>query len=222
MQRISVWIFSLAALVLMTGGAGHTQPISDVVEESRQPVSDWMRAVSEFAGDVHFNEGDVRNVIDHWEDFSSFGGVDEEVGAEDKEGGWGNEFPAFDQIVGIAEYRAWAEAINVDPEDWLRKSMRILAMIMGEQILANAAEAEEVLPEQMKMIEAQREQIGEEMYQQMKAAMEASSAMMQETIQAAETLPKPTDDERALLKKYRADLERVMSSEPEQSVEGDW
>ena len=59
---------------------------------------------------------------------------------------------------------------------------------------------------QLAELEKMREQMGEEMYLQMKQALEAGAAAMQGLDNFYKELPVPTDSEKALLVKYKNQL----------------
>ena len=79
----------------------------------------------------------------------------------------------------------------------------IQAMIMKDAVGAGASEAGAQMEAQLAEIEAQRAQLGEEMYQQMKQAMEAGAAAFHDMGDAYRDLPEPTPSEKALLERYR-------------------
>ena len=177
------------------------QTVEQTVEETQERFAAWVADVNEFVGDVRFGEGDLRSLLDNWDDFSVIG---ENLKKGSEEGS--EEMPDFGEILEDEDYRRWASQAGVDPEDWLRKSMRIFATMMRGQVLTNMALAEEQIPKQMEMIEGQRSQLGDEMYQQMKQAMDMTLVTMKNMTETAGRLPQPTDAEEELLNKYNAEL----------------
>ncbi|MGB6852367.1 MAG: hypothetical protein WBG49_07195, partial [Thermoanaerobaculia bacterium] len=167
--------------------------------------------VNEFVGDVRFNEGDLRSLLENWDDFSLVGENLKKDSEENSE-----EMPDFAEILADGEYRRWASQAGVDPEDWLRKSMRVFATMMRGQVLSNMAIAEAQLPAQMERFEAQRSEIGEEMYQQLKQAMENTLATMKNMTEAAGQLPEPSAAEKVLLDKYNTELSAAFMPDKEQ------
>lgn len=199
-------VLSLGVVVLATVVAAQT--MEQTVVETQARFAAWVDDVNEFVGDVRFDEGDLRSLLDNWEDFSAFG----ESLREDAEEG-SEEMPDFKEILANEEYRSWAAQAGVDAEDWLRKSMRIVATTMRGQVLTNMALVEEQLPAQMEMIESQRSQMGDEMYEQMKEAMEMTLVTMKNMTETAGQLPEPTDAEQGLLDKYETELTGAMMDE---------
>jgi hypothetical protein len=191
------------------------QTVEQRVEETQERFAAWVDDVNEFVGDVRFDEGDLRSLLDNWEEFSVFGENLREDAEESSE-----EMPDFAEILKNEEYRTWASQTGVDPEDWLGKSMRIVATMMRGQVLTNMALAEEQLPVQMEMIESQRSQLSDETYEQMKQAMDLTLATMRNMTETAARLPQPTAAEQELLDKYETELTAAMLDEEDQS--GDW
>ena len=206
-------VLSLGVVVLATVVAAQT--MEQTVVETQARFAAWVDDVNEFVGDVRFDEGDLRSLLDNWEDFSAFG----ESLREDAEEG-SEEMPDFKEILANEEYRSWAAQAGVDAEDWLRKSMRIVATTMRGQVLTNMALVEEQLPAQMEMIESQRSQMGDEMYEQMKEAMEMTLVTMKNLTETAGQLPEPTDAEQGLLDKYETELTGAMMDE--EGGNGEW
>lgn len=188
------------------------QTVEQTVEETQERFAAWVTDVNEFVGDVRFDEGDLRSLLDNWDDFSVFG---ENVKKDSDEGS--EEMPDFGEILEDEDYRRWASKAGVDPEDWLRKSMRIFATMMRGQVLTNMALAEEQIPKQMEMIEGQRSQLGDEMYQQMKQAMDMTLVTMKNMTETAGRLPQPTDAEEELLNKYNAELLAAMMDDEDEN-----
>lgn len=205
-------VLSMGAVVFSTVLAAQT--MEQTVVETQARFAAWVDDVNEFVGDVRFDEGDLRSLLDNWEDFSAFGErlrAEAEVDSE--------EMPDIKEVLADDDYRDWAAQAGVDAEEWLRKSMRIFATTMRGQVLANMALVEEQLPAQTEMIESQREQMGEEMYEQMKQAMEMTLVTMKNMTETAARLPEPTDAERALLDKYETELTAAMMDD--EDVDGD-
>ena len=188
------------------------QTVEQTVEETQERFAAWVTDVNEFVGDVRFDEGDLRSLLDNWDDFSVFG---ENLKKDSEEGS--EEMPDFGEILEDEDYRRWASQAGVDPEDWLRKSMRIFATMMRGQVLTNMSLAEEQIPKQMEMIEGQRSQLGDEMYQQMKQAMDMTLVTMKNMTETAGRLPQPTDAEEELLNKYNAELLAVMMDDEDEN-----
>ena len=191
------------------------QTVEQTVEETQERFAAWVADVNEFVGEVRFNEGDLRSLLDNWDDFSEFGENLKKDSEEDSE-----EMPDFGEILDDEDYRRWASEAGVDAEDWLRKSMRIVATMMRGQVLSNMAIAEAQIPTQMKMIEGQRSQMDEEMYEQLKQTMDNTLATMRNMTETAGRLPQPTAAEKVLLDKYNTELSAAMMGDEGQ--DGDW
>lgn len=202
-----ICVLGLIGVATVTFG----QTVEQTVEETQERFAAWVAEVNEFVDEVRFDEGDLRSLLDNWDDFSVFG---ENLKKDSEEGS--EEMPDFGEILEDEDYRRWASQAGVDPEDWLRKSMRIFATMMRGQVLTNMSLAEEQIPKQMEMIEGQRSQLGDEMYQQMKQAMDMTLVTMKNMTETAGRLPQPTAAEEGLLNKYNAELLAVMMDEEEQ------
>jgi ABC-type Zn uptake system ZnuABC Zn-binding protein ZnuA len=174
------------------------------VEESTQEMQESMKAWAEFIKDVTFDEQDVKDVISYWGEINALDVSDEEevVGMDEEE----EEMIDFEELLAFPEYRSWAKSKGLDPDVWLKKFMRIQAMIMKDAMGGSMDEGQAQMQEQIQALEAQRAQLGEEMYQQMKAAMEAGAAAMAGAQSAYADLPDPTAAEKAILDRYRDQL----------------
>jgi hypothetical protein len=196
MKKIWFVLLSLFLLCSVSPAAGQTG--QDDIYASERQFEQWAKTLSEFVKDVRFNEEDVQSLISLWGDFTAVGGEE----AEEEEG----EFMDFSTILNDKAYRAWAEAKGINSEMWLKKSMRIMAMIMRSSIEASSSEDQLDLKAQLEELEEMRAQMGEEAYQQMKQAMEAGAAAMQALSESYKHLPVPTDAEKMLLAKYNDQL----------------
>ena len=112
----------------------------------------------------------------------------------------------FNSILNDKVYRSWADSKGIEGEMWLKKSMRIMAMIMRSSIEANSSGEQFDIKAQLAELEEMRAQMDEEAYQQMKQAMEAGAAAMQGLDDSYKHLPVPTDSEKMLLAKYNDQL----------------
>ena len=84
--------------------------------------------------------------------------------------------------------------------------MRITAVMMRTQLEENMSGGQFDMKEQLVELEKMREQMGEEMYLQMKEALEAGAAAMQGLDNSYKELPVPTASEKILLVKYNNQL----------------
>ena len=195
MKKIVLLLLSF--FMLMSGSPAIGQSSQDEINESNRKFQEWAVSVSEFVKDVRFNERDVQNLLGQWDDFNSFG---EEQDTDEE------EYVDFNSILNDPAYLSWAKSNGLDSDDWLRKSMRITAVMMRTQLEENMSESQFDMTGQLAELEKMRDQMGEEMYLQMKQALEAGAAAMQGLNNSYKELPVPTDSERALLVKYKNQL----------------
>jgi hypothetical protein len=195
MKKIVLLLLSF--FMLMSGSPAIGQSSQDEINESNRKFQEWAVSVSEFVKDVRFNERDVQNLLGQWDDFNSFG---EEQDTDEE------EYVDFNSILNDPAYLSWAKSNGLDSDDWLRKSMRITAVMMRTQLEENMSESQFDMTGQLAELEKMRDQMGEEMYLQMKQALEAGAAAMQGLNNSYKELPVPTDTEKALLVKYKNQL----------------
>jgi signal transduction histidine kinase len=201
----------LLAVVLIAVApiAVFAQDAEQATKEALDKLDQMSVEVNSFVGDVRFNESDVKSLIDLWEEYSEIG-ENEYESEEDIE---------FESILNDDRYLQWAESHSLDADDWARKTVRITMMLYREQMLEAANAMPEQMAQQMAMIEEQREQLGEEMYQQIKQGMEESAQYGKAVAENARSLPQPTAAEQAILDKYRAELMMLMESDDEDEDE---
>lgn len=192
-----IWFLIISLFMLINVSSALAQSSQDEINDSSVQFEEWAKTLSEFVKDVRFNEKDVQNLISQWDDFNSFG---EEQDTDEE------EYIDFNSILNDSAYRSWAQSRGLDSETWLKKTMRIMAMIMRTQIEASKSESQFDMTAQLAEIEKMRAQVGEEMYLQMKQAMAAGAAAMQGIDNSYKHLPVPTDSEKALLIKYNDQL----------------
>ena len=188
----------LSIFMLMSVSPAIGQSYQDESDPSSEEFQEWAKSLSEFVKDVRFNEKDMQDFLNQWDDFSAFGDKQDSVDEE--------EYVDFNSILNDPAYRSWAKAKGLDSETWLKKSMRITAMMMKTSIEESKSEGHFDMTAQLAEIEKMREQMGEEMYLQMKQAMEAGAAAMQGLDESYKELPEPTASERILLVKYKEQL----------------
>jgi len=183
--------------MLLNISSALAQSGQDEINQSNRQSEEWAKSLAEFVKDVRFNEKDVQSLISQWGDFNSIG---EEKDTDDE------EYVDFSRVLNDSAYRSWAQSKGLDSEIWLKKTMRIMAMIMRTQFETSKTESTFDMTAQLAEIEKMRAQVGEEMYQQMKEAMAAGAAAMQGLNNTVEHLPVPTDSEKILLAKYNDQL----------------
>lgn len=192
-----IWFLIISLFMLINVSSALAQSSQDEINDSSVQFEEWTKTLSEFVKDVRFNEKDVQNLISQWDDFNSFG---EEQDTDEE------EYIDFNSILNDSAYRSWAQSRGFDSDEWLKKTMRIMAMIMRTQIAASKSENQFDMTAQLAEIEKMRAQVGEEMYLQMKQAMAAGAAAMQGIDNSYKHLPVPTDSEKTLLIKYNDQL----------------
>lgn len=195
MKKIVLLLLSF--FIFMGTSPATGQSNQDEINESNRQYSEWAKSLSEFVKDVRFNEKDVQSLISQWDEFNAIG--DEQDSDEE-------EYVDFNSILQNSSYLAWARSNGLNSENWLKKSMRIMAMMMRSQIEENMANGQFDMQAQMAELEKMREQMGEEIYQQAKQAMAAGAAAMQGIDESYKELPAPTDTEKKLLAKYNDQL----------------
>ena len=193
-----IWFVLLSVFMLFSISPAAGQTSQDDIDASNRQFEQWAKSLSEFVRDVRFNEEDVQSLISLWSEFTAIG--DQKPGEAD------GEYIDFNSILNDGAYRAWANAKDLSGEMWLKKSMRIMAMIMRSSIEANNSEEQFDLKSQLEELEAMRAQMDEESYQQMKQAMEAGAGAMQGLSDSFKYLPVPTETETMLLAKYNDQL----------------
>ena len=195
MKKIILLLLSF--FMLMSGSPAIGQSSQDEINESSRKFQEWAVSISEFVKDVRFNEKDVHDFINQRDEFNAFG---EEQDSDDE------EYVDFNSILNDPAYLSWAKSKGLDSDDWLKKSMRITAVMMRTQMEENMSESQFDMTDQLAELEKMRDQMGEEMYLQMKQALEAGAAAMQGLNNFYKELPDPTDTEKALLLKYKNQL----------------
>ena len=198
MKKICLLLFSLLIFFYVSPAAG--QSSQDDITASNSQFEEWSKRMAEFVKDVRFNETDVKSFISLAHDFNSFGAEEE---SED------NEYVDFNSILQDRDYLSWAQSKGINSEMWLKKSMRIVAVMMRTEIEANSAEEQFDMQAQLEQLEQMRTRMGEEAYQQTLQAMAAASATMKGLDNAYKNLPVPTAAEKALLAQYKDQLMSV-------------
>ena len=192
-------------LIALAPAALHAQDVEQATEEALETLDQMSVEVNKFVGDVRFDESDVLSLIDLWEEYTEFGENEYET----------DDDIDFESMLADDRYLGWAASHSLDAEDWARKTVRITTMLYREQMLEAAKMMPEQMAQQMAMIEEQRDQLGEEMYQQIKQGMEESAKYGKAIEENARSLPKPTAAEEVILDKYCAELMMLMESDDE-------
>ena len=193
-----LWVLLLAFILLAWVSPALGQSSQEDIASSTQEFEQWTKNLADFVKDVRFNETDIQSFISLAEDFNALGAQEKKESEE--------EFIDINTIANNEEYLAWAQSKGINSEAWLKKTMRIIAIMMQTEMAANNSEEQIDLQEQLKELEAMRDQMGEEVYQQALKAMTDASAAMQGLGNAFKHLPVPTEAEKQLLAKYKDDL----------------
>jgi uncharacterized membrane protein YccC len=201
MQPYRAWFALLLALTCF-----HAQA-QEEFDAAIQDIDNMFTAVNDFVEGVRFSEKDVESLIEHWAEFNAIG----EEYEDDDEGSID-----FDGILSDPTYRDWADSQSFDAEDWLRKAVRISMVLFREQMLSSAEMFPQQMQQQMEMIEQQRDHVDEEMYLQMKQAMEDSARYAEQLRESAERLVQPTAAETSALEQYRDTLMALMADDDEE------
>lgn len=196
-KLLNVLLIALVPIVVFA------QDVEQAAEEALVTLDEMSVEVNRFVGDVRFEESDVRSLIELWDEYTEFGENDYETD---------DEFD-FESVLNDDAYLGWAASHGLDADDWARKTVRITMMLYREQMLEAARVMPEQMAQQLAMLDGQREQLGEEMYQQMKQGMEESARYGNAIAENARSLPEPTAAEQAILDKYRAELMMLMESD---------
>lgn len=208
---IAVGVCALASL--LAAPAVQAQDIEQTMRESQQQMKAWLTAMIDFTAKTEFDEGDAKSLITHWQSLNEL---------EDLKGmGEDNQPVDFQKILKAPEYKTWASANGVDGDDFMKKSMRIVAVVMRGQMLQGLTQSESMMPQQMQMMEAQKGQLGDEMYQKMMQGMQSAMTMMTETKALAEKLPVGTEKEQKILEKYGPQIQALMDQPGGGNMMGD-
>ena len=213
-MKRSMRVLAGVAVITALSGIAFGQSEPDPVADATQEFEAMVREVNAFVGDVRFDKADVESLIQYWPELSS---LEPMIADEDDD-----ETFDFKGILADPTYRSWAASNGLDAEDWLRKSTRIMMSLFREQMLASAAKMPQQMAQQMEMIEQQRAQIGEDMYQQMKRSMEAGAEISKTMEAAARDLPAPTPAEQAALDAHRDDLVVLMQDDDDEEWDDEY
>lgn len=206
-------VFVGLALIAMPPVSVLAQEHSAEMQQAVGAFDDMVEKVNEFVGDVRFDEADVAGLIGLWDEFDQF---DQDEG-EDEDGS-----VDFHRILGDDEYRSWAQSHDLDPDDWLRKTVRISMTLYREQVVASAEEMPKYLADQLAMLEEQREQLGEDVYRQIKQGMEETGRLGEAMVASARRLPEATSAEKTALDRYRDELVALMMADDDSDEDGYW
>jgi hypothetical protein len=211
MSKSSMCILSLAVVAVSVGATlarAQDATMGDAISEYRE----WMEVIADFTKGVEFDEGDIQEVLQYWPEMEGLAVMQN----DDSEGDAADFAKDVRKILSDSEYQQWARGNGLDPERFLRRSMRIAMVFLVQQMeeqkgmLASQRESFET------MVEQSCAQVDAETCAQMRRSMEQTIAISEAMITATEKLPPPTPSELALIERYGEDLEAVMTPEDEE------
>ena len=205
MRNVPVILMLLAVVGMPILAQTASADLESEMAAAQLEFEEWVASTRAFIGSTTFNDDDIRSFIELWPELAA---IDE--GDDDDE-----EMVDYQQLLSDPQFREFAGTHGLDAESWLKKSFRILTLVMKEQMAIHMAAAEAQLPQQRQMIEEQKAQLGEEAYENMKSAMEASVAIMKRQREIWAGMPEPTALERTLLETYRDELAALMMGDDE-------
>lgn len=209
---------SVMSLVVLVGGTLIAAAAEDPLARARAEYEEWMEVLAEFTRGVQFDEQDIRDVLDYWPEMNRLS-----VMTDQEESETASEFASdVREILADSEYRSWARGKGLDPEEWLRKSMRVSSAYMLQQL---AAQKEAMAAQQQSyaaMVEESCAQVDEATCAQMRSTLAQSIALSEAMMNAVELLDPPSATEAALLARYGADLEAVMMADDRDDAYDDY
>lgn len=182
------------------------QDFEAAVLEAQKKFQEWARVTANFIADVTFDRADVDSFIAHYPGFAAVGEAKLEAGEEE-------EMIDYRTILEDPDFRAWAAAEGLSAEPWLKRSVRIMAMTMRDNMQQGLDEAASTLPQQKAMIEQQCAQVDPQTCRQMRQAVELSVLGLERTREAFASLPEASPEERALLEEFGEELAALMLDE---------
>jgi len=192
--RAVTWVSALV-LVLATGwasaqGKGGQQSSPGAArkssrEQTSQRTTSWVKVVTQFTRGVQIEEKDVQSYLENFESFQQLMGDDEEWNVEvlDKKRG-------FEMVLQDRRYLEWARSRGLDPDSWLRKSMRIVMLSLAEELEQAAAGN----------LEESKKEAKE------KGGRAKGRSAEEEALEAVRGIPGPAQKEKALLAKHKEKL----------------
>jgi heme-degrading monooxygenase HmoA len=201
--RMKIFQWMLAALMVCAMGVAvqvHAQEAeSDEVEsaEEDEKISAMLKkvlvGVEDVTGKVTFNAEDLALVMKHWESFDdTFDAIEDSSIGE-----------AHKKMSEHQEYLDWAKARELDPDDFFRKSMRVLTCYMKLHFRDDMKAA---VAEQRKMMESFRDWMEEDEFKEAMKHIEELEADLDACHRVLASVPGPTDDEKKLIEANRKEL----------------
>ena len=207
-KNVMFIIFTL--LVLMPLTTAPAQTTEESIQNAGETYSEWIRVMAEITKSIEFNERDIQNFLEYWSDLEQL-----DIGDMDDEDPI--KFRNFmDSAVKDQDYQGWANARNLDPEGFLKNSIRISSMFLLKQAAMQEAVLSQAMKKSAEMIEEQCSHAEPITCDEMKKGLEATKKMLTATVKANQQLRPPSASERELLDRYSSELETVMMDESEE------
>jgi len=203
MKSLVAYLLSAALLLPSLSVA---QDRAQSMQESMDKAEGTLSAMTEFVGDVRFDEADVKHVIELWPEFEELGEkISDEIGEDE------DSAPDFTAVLSEPGYKAWVKKHGLDGKGWLQRALRIQLLTAKGQYDAGDIPSNDQMDEQMKQLEKMRSQLGEKAYEQMVKTMKVASSAMSSMNESMNSLPQANEKEQALLDKYSEQLKDVMN-----------
>lgn len=206
MIRIGVYLLVMS---LLSTTPVIAQTAADSMEQSVADFEAAMEVVAQFVSEVEFDEGDIETVLEYWKELDDL----DVMSADDDEDSPAGFAKDVRQILASPEYQTWARGHGLEPEDWLRKSMRITMVMVAQELAGQKEMMAAQRDSYAQMVEQSCAQVDEKTCQQMRQSMKQSLAMGEAMMKAAERIPSATAQETALLEKYGSQLQAVMMAD---------
>ena len=195
--------------VILLAGVVEGQSEEESMAEAVANFDASMEAIAEFVRGVEFGEDDIQNVLTYWPEMAELDVME----SDDEDDSGGALAQDIQKILADPQYLEWAKGRGLDPEGWLRKSVRVTTVMMTQQL----EEQKEMIAAQRqsyaKMVEESCAQVDEAACQQMRDAMTQSMAIGESMMKAAAKLPPATAGELALLEQYGPQLQALMMAD---------
>jgi hypothetical protein len=214
------WLLALIAATLLTGPSGalgQTEATRVEIENDegfaamRSRIFAFVTALAEYTQDARLDAPALEAVLANYASLEAIhdGGDDGElVERAFRDGAYD-----FDVIVEDPAYENWCRDRGLQPEGFFRGLLRLEALRMREDGLPGLERARAELPEQEAELERMRDRVGEEAYQEGRAALEEAAAMVEETRDLMARLPVPSAEEKALLEKHQERIQATLDGD---------
>ena len=124
-------VYLLIFSVLIAGVVTAQVPDASIAKATTE-YEEWMDVMVEFTRGVEIDEGDIQNFLEFWPEMDDL----EVMNREDETDSAAEFATDVGEILAAPEYQAWARGNGLDPEGWLRKSMRVATLLIAQQMEA--------------------------------------------------------------------------------------